>query len=81
MTLGFSAVVSAVSLLVSVMVAWLTLFRHGGLYMTRPVQIASVFENDKPKVFPRTLLYSTGKRGYVIEGLYVNFDLPMGQFV
>lgn len=39
--------------------------------MTRPVQIAFVFENLKPKVFLRTLLYTTGKRGYVIEGLYL----------
>ncbi len=39
--------------------------------MTRPVQIAFVHENDKAKVFLRTLLYTTGKRGYVIESLYV----------
>ncbi len=39
--------------------------------MTQPVQIAFLFEEKKPKVFLRTLLYATGKRGYVIEGLYV----------
>jgi hypothetical protein len=39
--------------------------------MTRPVQIALVYESKRPKVFLRTLLYTTGKRGYVIEGLYV----------
>ena len=39
--------------------------------MTQPVQVAFVFENGKPKIFLRTLLYATGKRGYVIEGLYL----------
>ncbi len=66
-----SIVLSIISLIVSVTVAWLTLFRRGNLYMTRPVQIAFVYENQMPKVFLRTLLYATGKRGYVIEGLYV----------
>lgn len=70
-TLSFSSVISVVSLFVSATVAWLTLFRRGNLYMTRPVQIAFVLENDKPKVFLRTLLYATGKRGYVVEALYV----------
>lgn len=69
--LSFSPVVSAISLLVSVTVAWLTLFRRGALHMTRPVQIAFVFENLKPKVFLRTLLYTTGKRGYVTRGALV----------
>ena len=71
MTLSFSSVVSVVSLLVSASVAWLTLFRRGVLAMTEPVQIAFVFEEDKPKIFLRTLLFATGKRGYVIEGLYL----------
>jgi hypothetical protein len=39
--------------------------------MTRPVQIAFVLESGRPKIFLRTLLYTTGKRGYFIEGLYV----------
>lgn len=76
MPLGFSAVVSVVSLAVSVTVAWLTLFRRGTLRMTQPVQVAFVYENEKPKIFLRTLLYATGKRGYVIEGLYLKVQQP-----
>ncbi len=33
--------------------------------------VAFLFEKDKPKIFLRTLLYANGKRGYVIEGLYL----------
>ncbi len=34
--------------------------------------IAFLYENDtRPKIFLTTLLYTAGKRGYVIEGLYV----------
>jgi hypothetical protein len=64
-------IISVVSLLVSLTVAWLTLFRRGTLRMTPPVLLAFLFEGEKPKIFLRTLLYSTGKRGYVIEGLYL----------
>src|SRR2546425_862917 len=72
-TLSFSSIVSVISLVVSSTVAWLTLFRRGTLHMTQPVQIAFTYEDGtKPKIFLRTLLYSTGKRGYVIEGLYLN---------
>ena len=47
--------------------------------MTNPTLI--VFTNDRvltperptiPKIFLRTLIYSTGKRGYVIENMFVN---------
>ena len=71
--LTLSSILSVVSLAVSVTVAWLTLFRRGTLNMTHPVQVAFAYEDrTKPKIFHRTLLYATGKRGYVIEGLYLN---------
>lgn len=70
-------VLSIVSLAISVIVAWLTLLRRGTLRMTQPVQIAFVYENGtKPKIFLRTLLYATGKRGYIIEGLYLKVKQP-----
>jgi hypothetical protein len=72
MTLNFSSVIAMISLVVSVTVAWLTLFRRGNLYMTRPVQIIFRAENARrPEVVLRTLLCATGKREYVIEGMYV----------
>lgn len=76
MHVSISALLSVLSLVVSITVAWLTLFRRGRLYMTQPVQIAFVFEAEKPKVFLRTLLYATGKRGYVVEGLFLKVRQP-----
>ena len=46
MHLNFSSVLSVVSLVVSVTVAWLTLFRRGTLRMTQPVQVAFLFEGQ-----------------------------------
>ena len=47
--------------------------------MTRPTLIAFMHERSSsptrktmPKIFLRTLLYSTGKRGQVIENMFVN---------
>ena len=74
MAINISAILSVVSLLVSIIVAWRTLFRRGRLCMTQPVQIAFTYEKEKPKIFLRTLLYTTGKRGYVIEGLYLKIS-------
>jgi hypothetical protein len=72
MSVGFNAVVSGVSLTLSLTVAWLTLFRRGTLRMTQPVQVAFLYENGtRLKIFLGTLLYATGKRGYMIEGLYL----------
>lgn len=62
---------SVVSLLLSVTVAWLTLFRRGNLGMTQPMLIGFLWENEQPKVFFRTMLYATGKRGHIIEALYL----------
>lgn len=76
MSVSFSSVVSVVSIALSITVAWLTLFRRGTLRMTQPVQVWFGYENDRPKVFLRTLLYATGKRGYVIEGLYLKVKQP-----
>lgn len=74
---GFSVVISALALAVSALTAWFTLLRKGHVRMTQPTVIylgpdgppggAEVF----PKVFLRCLLYSTGRRGRVIESMFV----------
>jgi hypothetical protein len=66
---------SLLSLLLSGIVAWLTL-RRGTLKMTKPAFIAFCHDVGKngqplPKIFIRALLYSTGKRGLVIENMYI----------
>jgi hypothetical protein len=72
-------VISVVSLLVSITTAWLTLFRRGTVRMTQPTVIflgpdggsPSRPGNAPPKVFLRTLLFSTAKRGRVVESMHV----------
>jgi integrase/recombinase XerD len=66
-----SILISVVSLLLSLTVAWLTLFRRGNLGMTQPMLIGFLYENDQPKIFFRAMLYATGKRGHIIEALYL----------
>jgi len=73
-----SLAISTLSLAVAVTTAWLTLFRRGTVRMTQPTVI--FFGPDSPrsrteaplsKVFLRTLLFSTSKRGRVIESMHI----------
>lgn len=71
--MNFSTIISLIALAVSLTTAWLTLLRRGTVKMTQPTIIAFCSDNgqDPPKVFLRTLLYSTSKRGQLIENMYV----------
>lgn len=68
MTVG----ISILALLVSGTTAWLTLFRRGTVKMTQPttVFLGGDGKSGQPKVYLRTLLYSTSKRGRIIESMY-----------
>jgi hypothetical protein len=65
--------ISVTALAVSAITAWLTLFRRGTIRMTQPTLV--FFGPDgpagDPKVFLRTLLYSTAKRGQIVENMFV----------
>lgn len=63
--------ISAVSLVLSVTVAWLTLLRRGTLGMTQPMLVGFLHEGEQPKIFFRAMLYATGKRGHIVEALYL----------
>ena len=67
-----SIIIAAVSLLVSIAVAVLSLFVRGKLCMTQPMLVGFLYEEEQPKVFFRAMLYTTGKRGRIVESLYVN---------
>src|SRR5690349_21176602 len=75
MTPWLSFAISVFALVVSGVTAWLTFFRRGALVMTQPTVV--YFGPDgrqhdgKNKVYLRTLLYSTAKRGQVVESLHV----------
>ncbi|NUO81396.1 hypothetical protein HUU05_15065 [candidate division KSB1 bacterium] len=73
--------ISFVALAVSVTTAWLTLFRRGELRMTQPTVIffgpdggSRSGRQPQLKVFLRTLLYSTSRRGQTVESLHINLQ-------
>ncbi len=73
-----SITLSGLALAVSTVNAWLTLWRRGTVKMTQPTVIffgpdtpRSRSEPLLPKVYLRTLLFSTSKRGRVVEGMHV----------
>jgi hypothetical protein len=63
--------ISAISLILSLTVMWLTLLRRGTLGMTQPMLIGFLHEAEQPKIFFRAMLYATGKRGHIVEALYL----------
>jgi hypothetical protein len=68
-----STIVSILALAISVATAWFTL-RRGTIQMTQPTTIyfgADASAIPSPKVYLRTLLYSTGKRGKILESMFV----------
>lgn len=73
--------VSVLALAVSAATAWLTFFRRGRLQMTQPTVVffgpdggSRPGESPRLKVFLRTLLYSTSRRGQTVESMYVNLQ-------
>ncbi|WP_220388001.1 hypothetical protein [Shewanella woodyi] len=72
-----SLIFSCLALLVSGMTAWFTFFHKGKLVMTQPTVVffgpdGANFNSIKNKIFLRTLLYSTSKKGQVIESLHAS---------
>jgi hypothetical protein len=71
-----SPVISALALGVSLFTAWYTILRRGTVRCTHPSFLAFRYDFvDKnvpqAKIFLRALLFSSGKRGHVIESLFL----------
>jgi hypothetical protein len=71
-----SPAVSVIALVVSLFTAWFTIFRRGAVLSTHPSFVSFSYDfstGQQPwaKVFLRNLLFSTGKRGQVIESLFL----------
>lgn len=73
--------ISGIALIVSIVNAWLTLLRTGDLRMTQPTVVffgpdGGRGDGEKPrlKVFLRTLLYSTSRRGQTVESMHVSLQ-------
>jgi hypothetical protein len=70
-----STILSILAFLMSAATAWFTIFHHGTLKMTRP-NIFALHPREGlsvqcPKVFMRVLLFSTGKRGRALGGMFI----------
>jgi hypothetical protein len=81
MTGWISIAIAFLALAVSGVTAWLTMFRRGELRMTKPTVIffgpdggALAGKKRQLKVFLRTLLFSTSRRGQTLESLHVNLQ-------
>ena len=73
--------VAVLALAISATTAWLTLFRRGTIKMTQPTVIflgpdapRADEKVSSPKIFLRCLLFSTSKRGRVIESMYATLS-------
>ncbi len=74
-----SLVVSIAALAASGITAWLALLRRGTVKMTQPTVIyfgpdGGFRERPPLKVFLRTLLYATGKRGCIVESMFLRLQ-------
>jgi hypothetical protein len=60
------------SLAISISTLWLTYLHRGSVKMTQPTTIFfGPDDHDSPKVYLRTLLFSTSQSGQVIESMHV----------
>ena len=73
--------VSVLALAVSATTAWLTLLRRGVIRMTQPTVIFFGPDTPRtegrrviPKIYLRTLLFATSKRGRIIESMHVSLE-------
>lgn len=74
---------SAASLLLSGYALWVVQFKHGQLKMTRPTLLCLKRDPPSmiPKIFLRTLLFTTGPKGRVIEHMFLKVKQAFGTYV
>lgn len=64
--------IAVLSLVLSLVTLWLTYLHRGKLKMTQPTTIFfGPDDQNSPKVYLRTLLFSTSQKGQVIESMHV----------
>jgi hypothetical protein len=68
-----SIIISASALIISALTAWFSLFHRGAIKMTQPTILffGPDGANGPPKIFLRTLLFSTARKGQIVENMYV----------
>jgi hypothetical protein len=74
--MGIAAlIISILSVTLSATTLWLTYLRRGRLRMTKPAIVFFGYDftpRTTPKVFIRTLLYSTSNQGHVVESMHAH---------
>ena len=75
--------ISVASLALSGFALWLVQFNRGRLKMMQPTLLCLKREHPsmRPKIFVRTLLYTTGTKGRVIENMYLSVRHEYGTFI
>jgi hypothetical protein len=73
---NWESVISIIAILISISTAYFNIFHRGTVKMIRP-QFFALLPEESPfggclKFFVRTLLFSTGKRGRVIESIFLD---------
>ncbi len=74
-----SIVISLASLGASVYTLWMVHMRRGQLKLTQPTMLffGRDFPHNTPKIWLRTLLFSTSARGQIIESLFLRVSHPI----
>src|SRR5579859_789417 len=75
--------ISVASLVLSGYSLWQVQFNHGRLKMSQPTLIClkREFPSMRPKIFLRTLLFTTGPKGRVIENMFLRIHQQYGTYV
>lgn len=71
----FSNIISGIALILSLFNFWYMFLRKGKVELTRPMFIAFSKEKNKPKIYLRALIFSTSKRGHIIENMFIKVNI------
>lgn len=77
-----TVLMSAASFVLSGYALWVAQFNHGRLKMTQPTLLCLKRELTAPipKIFLRTLLFTTGNKGTVIQNMFLRVHHPGGTY-
>jgi hypothetical protein len=80
---AFAILISCASFVLSGYALWVAQFNHGRLKMTQPTLLCMMRElpRQTPKIFLRTLLFTSGTKGRVVEGMFLKVHQPHGTFI
>jgi hypothetical protein len=82
-TVLLSGLLSGASLLLSCFALWIAQFNRGRLKMTQPTLLCLKRDlpSGEPKIFLRTLLFTTGVKGRVIQSMFLRVHHRLGTYL